>query len=549
MAAVAPVYTVLDALVACGVDNISLFNGNSPAWRLSNELFSDDFESCLDKTQQELDEDLKSYSTLTQTQGQIRILPGCRKNIKAFIQWSKDQLRTGVLPSTVPFPMGHVTDLLRRSRSHELFIKKSTMISDTAKPNRFSDKLKWEDWNPSFINFLRSIPGRNGIPLSYVIRSNPLPDPTAHTDFLDDYVAMASLNGVAFKVDSAEVHTYIVKFISGNDTAESKIQSHTITNNGRKDYIALKNHYEGIGVNSVDILRADAILEKLNYSGEKPPHMWWDEFEKQLNFAFTAYAKSEGQDIYSESMKLRILTKKVNADFLSHTNASILTHMTAIPMNMTYIQALATFRQMVNKKHPPGTVRSTRRINEASRSRGGKAPYRGRGGRGGRSGRGGRGGRNGRQNTKHIQSYPVTLTNGRVVDIHSSYFVGPEIWSNMSEPDRTRLTHERALYKRESADRTLAALSHQAYAPNPYNWQHQQHAQPYVNSHASIQQSYTMPPYPSQIQIPPPPPAPGPQPQSLQVSAMSRGSGTFMGGCNERAAQSNRHNQHEQGAP
>ena len=98
MAGVAPVYTVLDALVACGVDNMSLFNGNSPAWRLSNELFSDDFESCLDKTQQELDEDLKSYSTLTQAQGQIRILPGCRKNIKAFIQWSKDQIRTGVNP-------------------------------------------------------------------------------------------------------------------------------------------------------------------------------------------------------------------------------------------------------------------------------------------------------------------------------------------------------------------------------------------------------------------------------------------------------------------
>ena len=71
--------------------------------------------------------------------------------------------------------------------------------------------------------------------------------------------------------------------------------------------------------------------------------MWWDEFEVQLNFAFTAYARSEGRDIYSESMKLRILTKKVNADFLSHTKASIMTHMTSVPMNMTYVQALATF--------------------------------------------------------------------------------------------------------------------------------------------------------------------------------------------------------------
>ena len=86
-------------------------------------------------------------------------------------------------------------------------------------------------------------------------------------------------------------------------------------------------------------------------------------------------------------MKLRILTKKVNADFLSHTKASIMTHMTSIPMSMTYVQALATFRQAVNRKHPPGTNRSVRRINEASRGRGARTSYRGGRGRGGRNGR------------------------------------------------------------------------------------------------------------------------------------------------------------------
>lgn len=127
---------------------------------------------------------------------------------------------------------------------------------------------------------------------------------------MDDYVAMADLNGAAFEVDSAEVHTYLVKFISGNNTAESKIQSNDHHSNGRLDYIALKEHYEGVGVNAKDILRADSVLEKLTYTGEKHPHMWWDEFEMQLNFAFTAYARSEGRYIYSENMKLRVLKKK-----------------------------------------------------------------------------------------------------------------------------------------------------------------------------------------------------------------------------------------------
>ena len=86
-----PVFTVRQALVACGVDNVNLFNGHTAAWRLSEEIFSNDFESCLDKTQIEIDDDFKSYSRLTQGQGQIRILPGCKKNIRAFVQWSKDQ--------------------------------------------------------------------------------------------------------------------------------------------------------------------------------------------------------------------------------------------------------------------------------------------------------------------------------------------------------------------------------------------------------------------------------------------------------------------------
>ena len=55
-----------------------------------------------------------------------------------------------------------------------------------------------------------------------------------------------------------------------------------------------------------------------------------------------------------------------------------------------------------------------------------------------------------------------------------------------------------------------------------------------------------MPPYPSQVHTPPPPPTTNAQPVSSQVSEMSRGSGTFMGGRNERAMQGNRHNQGHQ---
>ena len=50
----------------------------------------------------------------------------------------------------------------------------------------------------------------------------------------------------------------------------------------------------------------------------------------------------------------------------------------------------------------------------------------------------------------------------------------------MSEPDRTRLTHERAQYKRQSAERTIASLNaqmqiDQLYTHINYSWQPQQY--------------------------------------------------------------------------
>ena len=47
--------------------------------------------------------------------------------------------------------------------------------------------------------------------------------------------------------------------------------------------MSLKDHYEGIGMNAINIVAADKIMANLHYSGEKRPHMWWSEFEKQLS--------------------------------------------------------------------------------------------------------------------------------------------------------------------------------------------------------------------------------------------------------------------------
>jgi hypothetical protein len=49
MAAIPPVFTVHNAMVACGVNDVVLFDGDTPAERIAADLFGDDFATCMDK--------------------------------------------------------------------------------------------------------------------------------------------------------------------------------------------------------------------------------------------------------------------------------------------------------------------------------------------------------------------------------------------------------------------------------------------------------------------------------------------------------------------
>jgi hypothetical protein len=134
--------TVLDALMACGVDNVALFLGETQAQRIADEVFNGSFASCMDVTFKEFDEPFKAYSDLTVAQGQIRIRSGTRKNIKAFVQWIRDKMRLGLDPSRTPFPVDQVGDLIRRHKTHEKFQADSKTLSEAAKPDKFQENTK-----------------------------------------------------------------------------------------------------------------------------------------------------------------------------------------------------------------------------------------------------------------------------------------------------------------------------------------------------------------------------------------------------------------------
>jgi hypothetical protein len=58
----AEVNTVLDAMIACGIDNEVLFMEETQAQRIADDIFDNLFTSCMDITFKELDKHFKAYS-------------------------------------------------------------------------------------------------------------------------------------------------------------------------------------------------------------------------------------------------------------------------------------------------------------------------------------------------------------------------------------------------------------------------------------------------------------------------------------------------------
>ena len=161
-----PPFKLANAIFDCGIMDDVLFDGDTKEIGIATELFDDEFTSCMDKTYVKMDDGLKSYFTLTSEHGQIRLKPGHKNNTKAFIQWTRDPIRLGIDHITVRFTVANAPDFINRYKHHDAYVKKYKTITETSKPENFTDKLKWIKWYPTFINFLRAIPGRNGITLS-----------------------------------------------------------------------------------------------------------------------------------------------------------------------------------------------------------------------------------------------------------------------------------------------------------------------------------------------------------------------------------------------
>jgi hypothetical protein len=240
---------------------------------------------------------------------------------------------------------------------------------------------------------------------------------------------------------------------------------------------ALDEFYLGVGVFALETTAAEKTLSTIYYTGERKPHMWWVEFERQITSAYATIDKIEGRQVYSNAQKLRTLVSKIKADFLGHQLAAINGELSRSDSTYTFENALSAIGNAVHLKHPPNMTdtpitRNPRHIRETS--------SRGRNQHGGR-GRGGRGqvtnrARNQNEHTMRKDSFKqrhevhktrndseiVRLPNGRWIEYHPSFLFSQEMFHEFSAELKAKLKSQRDAHR--ASQRNTASIASVSYA-------------------------------------------------------------------------------------
>ena len=167
----------------------------------------------------------------------------------AMMHWVQDFYRCSKQPTIDDFVTANdfkqaLSTAAQRASLRKVDTDQVDTISKAVDPGKLKDKRKWPEWYPAFVNYLSTIPGVYGVPLSYVVHENQAPDYTRdfEGDFTEEIIACAPLNGPKFRADARKVHQLLKNFRTA-ESAEQWIRLLAPRGNGRDDVLELRRHY------------------------------------------------------------------------------------------------------------------------------------------------------------------------------------------------------------------------------------------------------------------------------------------------------------------
>ena len=422
-------------MAQCGVPNVPVFGNETPQQRIASQLFMDSFDTALTITTDEVGDALTAFTKLPAANGRITLQPGVKRRILAFVQWTRSMLRTGRDPTLRAFPVANMLNILKDLQTCKRFEKQSDLLATQAKPKKFTADTQWADWEPTLVNYLKLIPGITGIPLAYVVRRTAIPPAIPIVGpVLDTYIENAPLMGEVFTSDAQSVNTLILTFITEYPEVESIVRTAT-QDDGRMAYLSMVSRFEGVGALSVELLEAEKVIKDLFYSGEKPPTMYWEKFEKDLKYSYAIIDRRAGQIVHDDESKLRsLVNERIRADFLKTTNSVLKIQLETVPLALTFQGALDSLRNEVNtynRNNGVSRFRNARQQRNVS-----STEVQGR-------------------TKKRTDSTWEKLTNGEIIEYHPSFRFGNKL-QHFPKALKDKLQKQRSDYKNKNKRKSSA---------------------------------------------------------------------------------------------
>jgi hypothetical protein len=149
-----------------------------------------------------------------------KIVFGLRRTnlLRVTVHWAQDFRRISRAPTldgigAMPDVKAAIEMAKQRAQIRKHNAEESDSLSTASDPGKVKRQKDWLVWSRSLTNYLSTILGQDGVPLSYIIRENDEPDYDKEDkedfDFEQLSIKCAPLVGVFYKTDARKVHQLI----------------------------------------------------------------------------------------------------------------------------------------------------------------------------------------------------------------------------------------------------------------------------------------------------------------------------------------------------
>ena len=326
------------------------------------------------------------------------------KKLQAIRYWSKDNDRFGLATDPTDLTSDVCNGYLALKAKHDKNAKR-TQDMDKTKPTGLKDPKNWRKFEGKFKEFLTKHLGEQGIPLSYLIRSEETPDPGTIYDTVEiERELTVPLAGDDFD-DENKVLMGLIKELTIDGPAWNHIKQFEKAGHGRKAFVKMRDVYMGGGANDAIVSQAEGLLTRLRYTGEKK-NFTIEKFLEKVSGAFNDIELHSDQ-VYTETTRVKKLLGMIQCPTLEATKVTIKAHLKYKDdfdesQNLILSTVLDQRIEDLNRRHISGLV-TKGRGDGRGRGRGGRG--RGGGPKGGRWNENKGGGRGNYPNNSGYRGY------------------------------------------------------------------------------------------------------------------------------------------------